>query len=813
MPSLRWRKVLRDLWNNKSRTALVVLSIAVGVFAVGTVIHMHVIISQDLVDSYEMARPPHVIVYTEEVFDEELLSVIGRMPEVRDAVGRHSSTVTFRLPSDDDWHAMQIFALQDYENIRIGKVESELVFEPDPRAWPSPAVWWPPPEREIVLERTSLLLAALGLTRAHQGDTIVVEAFTGKQRQVRLAGLCYDFSQVPATSAGMAYGFVTLDTLEWLGLPRGFNELYVLVAGDPSDWEHVKRVAATVGDRVERAGYTVVRTEVPEPGKLPLDRYFRAFTLILAALGSLTLFLAAFLEINTVSALMVRHVRQIGIMKAIGARTFQIVKMYLGYTAIFGLLSLAISVPLAAFVARHAIKVMAYFINFKLGGYSIPPRVVFIEVLVALLVPALSALYPVITGARITVRGAISHYGLDGNFSAGFIDRLLGSVRRLPRPLLLSLRNSFRCKDRMLLTLTTLALGGAIFIAIPSVRASLDATIDEAFKYWQFDGRVQLDRSYRIERLEPELSRIPGVVAVEGWGSGYVWRVRPDGSESEQIVLEAPSAETEMLQPELIAGRWLRSEDENAIVINNRLREQEPDIAVGEEIMLEIDGRETSWWVVGVVKTVDAVPIVYVNYPHFASIVREVGSVASIQFVTEKHDAGFQESVRRLVVQRLEDMGIGVIGSMTSSSLRAYNAFFFDIIATLLMIMATLIAIVGGLGLMGTTSLNVLERTREVGVMRAVGASHGTVQQIFIVEGLSIGILSWVIGTVLSLPVGKLLSDAVGMQLFRFSLNYVFSLRGVITWLVLISILSALTTYLPAQRAVQLSVCDALAYE
>ena len=58
---------------------------------------------------------------------------------------------------------------------------------------------------------------------------------------------------------------------------------------------------------------------------------------------------------------------------------------------------------------------------------------------------------------------------------------------------------------------------------------------------------------------------------------------------------------------------------------------------------------------------------------------------------------------------------------------------------------AALLAVVGGLGLAGTMSLNVLERTREIGVMRAVGGSDGSVRLIVVFEGLFVGILSWVL--------------------------------------------------------------------
>ena len=58
----RWRKVLRDILSNKRRTFLVALSIAVGVFAVGTVAHLRVIVTDDMVESHEAANPANAII-------------------------------------------------------------------------------------------------------------------------------------------------------------------------------------------------------------------------------------------------------------------------------------------------------------------------------------------------------------------------------------------------------------------------------------------------------------------------------------------------------------------------------------------------------------------------------------------------------------------------------------------------------------------------------------------------------------------------------------------------------------------------------
>jgi putative ABC transport system permease protein len=107
----------------------------------------------------------------------------------------------------------------------------------------------------------------------------------------------------------------------------------------------------------------------------------------------------------------------------------------------------------------------------------------------------------------------------------------------------------------------------------------------------------------------------------------------------------------------------------------------------------------------------------------------------------------------------------------------------------------------------------VLERTREIGVMRAIGASNASVRQIFIVEGNIIGILSWVLGVILAYPVSKLLSDAVGRQFLSTPLDYTFSMSGVLIWLVVVIVLSALASFLPAWNASRLTVREVLAYE
>jgi putative ABC transport system permease protein len=126
---------------------------------------------------------------------------------------------------------------------------------------------------------------------------------------------------------------------------------------------------------------------------------------------------------------------------------------------------------------------------------------------------------------------------------------------------------------------------------------------------------------------------------------------------------------------------------------------------------------------------------------------------------------------------------------------------------------AIMLALVGGLGLSGTMSTNVMERSREVGVMRAIGASDGGVQRIFMIEGLFIGLISWLIGTAVALPFTYMLNVMVGNALLYTPLTYAFPIGGALTWLVIVLITAALSCYIPAQNASQTSVRELLAYE
>jgi putative ABC transport system permease protein len=359
----------------------------------------------------------------------------------------------------------------------------------------------------------------------------------------------------------------------------------------------------------------------------------------------------------------------------------------------------------------------------------------------------------------------------------------------------------------------TLTLGGAIFIAVFSVRTSLFNTLSLANQYNDFDVSLELSREYRVDQIRQEAFQVPGVTAVETWGSATAVRQRPDGSESDRYRLNAPAYDTTMIRPNMLEGRWLLPDDQSALVVNSNFVKEEPDVRVGSQVTLDVGGKNSEWTVVGVVHSVLSLPTVYANYPYFAELTGTTGRSSFARVSVEPDDAEAQKRAAEALKAHFDDAGYQVSRTESRAVDQESVGTQFNILITFLLIMALLIALVGGIGLMGTMSINVLERTREIGVLRAIGASDAALIVIILVEGVLIGMISWVQGAILALPIGRLMSDQVGRAFVDSPLEYGYSVQGALLWLGTAAVIAAVASLLPARNAARLTVREVLSYE
>ncbi|MCE1252759.1 MAG: ABC transporter permease [Anaerolineae bacterium] len=801
MLKARWYKVINDLTGNKTRTLLIVLSIAVGLVALGTILSAQSILSDGLARSFAAINPSSGTVRTLELFDEDFLQSVRAMPDVQSADARRNLSARIKVGSND-WKNISLFIFPDYNDIQVNKVTSQVGV-------------WPPPKHELLIER-----AAMSVIDAKIGDTVIIKLPDDTERELTITGTAYDPAQMPAPFDGTPYGYISFDTLYWMGQQYGFNELHV-VSTHPENKLWAGQVVNRVKDKTEKSGYTIPLSMTAEPGQLPMNDILQAILMLMGALGLMSLFLSIFLIINTVSSILTQQRRQIGVMKAIGGSSAQILGMYLMMVTSYGLLALLVAIPLSIFSAGGLSQMLASYFNFDLTAIEIQPHAILTQIIIGLLLPVLASLYPFLSSLGISAAEAMSAFQTGkGRYGTSLIDRLLSGsnlwfTRFAPvRSILLSVRNIFRSKGRLVLTLLTLTLGAATFISVFSVRSSLTRTVDDMIKWMNFDIMLTFDRPYRAERVESEALQVPGVTATDVWLQLPVRRVRLDGSESGMMYLFAPHADSRLiLAPGITAGRWLTPEDENAVVVGSGMFIDEPDLHLGSEVTLKINGRKYPFKIVGVSVGSSFGSMIYINYNYVARLTDRADEADSLMIATHGHDAGYVEALSSGLEKHFEDRGLRISTVTTMTTEKAEANVIFDSIVVLLLSMAILLALVGGLGLLGTMSINVLERTREIGVMRAYGASSAAISRIVILEGLLIGMLSWILAIGLSLPLSVLLARNIGEAFMDYPMPASVSTGGILAWAALVLVISIVASLFPALNAVRLTVTEVLAYE
>jgi putative ABC transport system permease protein len=794
--SSRWKKVWADFWGNKTRTFLTILIILAGTFAVGFTVNLATFMNESMDRDFLSARPSEATIYVSSATDE-IVKVAGRVPGV-DAVEGRSIDQGNIIRADGKSVSIQFTAIEDPNTLTLDLLKPAM----------GETKTHSLNDRQILADAS---LAAIGY---RPGDTMTVELSSGRLRKLKVAGYVHDVINPPYGMWGKTiYAYVTPATMEWLGGSRSFNRLLVSVDKNPTDRPHVVEIAQSVAEAVEDAGITVAAVAVYLPGRHFSWQIDQGIFFLIGSLSYMMVFLSVFLIINTITALMAQQTRQIGIMKALGGGTGQIFGMYIILILIIGLAALLIAVPLAGMVARIVGTGMAENLGFFTVPFKISSQAIVQQMLVALGVPLLAAILPIFASVRVTVREALISYGIDQGARPRNRD-ISRAALLIPRPMRLSLRNAFRRKIRLTLTLLTLIIGGSIFIGVSNIQASFNKLLDDLQGYVLADVNIYFDRFYRYEEVSAIALDNPAVAGAEGWLEYPGSLIANENEKGTDILFMGLPKNSTLIDPLVSQGRWLNPGDENAVVASNFFLNSYPDTKVGDWLTIKIGERETKWQIVGFYTTaVDTSTMFYVNYDYLSHITGRPEQVYSLRIPTRQHDPVTQSRVADELRARFEARGITVVTQTATETFASVRNIILILVSFMTM-MAVLIALVGGLGLMGTMSINVMERTREIGVMRAIGASNGNIQAIVIVEGLIIGLISWAISILVSIPITAVVTYAVGRFVFNIPhLAPVYDMTGIIVWLIFTLVMTLVSSALPARAASRLTVKDTLAYE
>jgi putative ABC transport system permease protein len=805
-----WRKAFRDVWQERMRTLLVILSIALGVAAFESVMSAYSVLTRELDRGYLATNPASAVFRTDPI-DDKLVSDVLANPAVSDAEPRR--VVGGQIKTGPmQWRPLMLFVVKDYGDIRVSKLE------PQEGAWP-------PANGEILIERDAFQVA-----HARIGDTITLKTLNGKEQSLRVSGSVHDVGQAQARMENIVYGYITLATLKQLGEEPYLDQLNILVAQNRFDENHIREVTASVRQLIEANGHEVRRVDIPKPGKHPHSDLTGVLLLSMSSFGLFVLVLSGILVVNLLTATMASQVRQVGMMKAVGGTRLGICRVYMVQALVLGLMATVIALPLGLLGNRLLCRYMAYFLNFDINSFSAPLWVYLLVVLVGIISPLIAAVYPIWRGSGVSVREALSDFGVSQTaFGSHLFDHILTKLSSGSRLVLLSIRNSFRRRARLILTMLTLSAGGLFFMTALNVRASMINTLDQLFAARKFDLSVGFLGPQPMAKLENAIRKTPGITRYEGWfttegslidstksesandphsGNGGI---HDSGAPRSRFNVVAMPADTQLLKLNLIEGRGLQTSDNDALVINDALAKREPQLKVGSTVTMQMGPAATTWRIVGITRETFSPAVAYAPLNFFSE--RHPGMVNSLRLALDKTDPDSIDLTKALLDQNLEAEGIRARGSLSTADSR----FGFDqhmlMIYVFLIIMSVIVGGVGTLGLMTTMSLNIMERRREIAVMRAIGATAGIVSLIVIVEGIAVGLMSWTIAAIAAWPVSRGLGNLMVRLLFTNGLHFKFEWWGLLIWLVASLAASLVATLIPAWKTSRTTIREGLAYE
>ncbi|MGB2965226.1 MAG: FtsX-like permease family protein [Anaerolineales bacterium] len=794
----RWSKVFSDLWEDKNRTGLVVASIAVGVFAIGMIVTAYMILKDDINTSFASTNPANIEIWTDP-FNDNLVRVLEEVSGVDEVESRYMITVRARRGTES-WQSLKLHSIDDFNKPYINQLEI-INGTNIPR------------RGEVIVSENFL-----NYTGFQVNDVIEIKLTDGTFQELKVVGLVIDQTTAEPNPGIVPNGYLTIDTIRSFALGEYKNHLLITAEGDGGNEGLIASISDEIEDTFDRNQLDIYRIEETLSTEHPMSSTLLAVIGILGVLGGLITILSSSLIINMLNALLTQQLRQIGVMKLVGGRSVQILGMYLSLISAYSLIALIVSVPLGTIAGNALAKYIAYMLGANIGGEQIVPVAIIIQTLIAFLVPLGAGYFPVNRGVKINVRRAISNYRPRVQTKRKNLLTWTGQwIQWISRPVLLSFRNTFRQKRRLVLTIFTLTVAGGVFIGVFNVRLSMNNMVSQLLQHFMGDVSLNFSQPYKVNRVDSLLkSSIPEIESVEGWSGAITEIWDEDDNRVTGLTISAPSEDSQIAIPDILEGRWLLPSDKEAMVISDSIYSIYPDLRAGDRLIVKIPGiLEDSWEVIGIFRFVDLLgdPLAYANFDVISEKVKLPGKATSFRIITETHNDSDQENIAQQIDNFLVDRDFRVQSVETGISRQESASSGINILIVFLLIMALLIAVVGTMGLTGTMSINVLERTREIGVMRTIGAVDSVIMQSVIIEGLVIGIITWILAIGLSFPISDVLLDIIGETMTGSTVALKFNPYGLLFWLGVVIVLSILSSILPARNAARLTINEVLAYE
>jgi putative ABC transport system permease protein len=546
--------------------------------------------------------------------------------------------------------------------------------------------------------------------------------------------------------------------------------------------------------------------EVWEEGTWPGSEDFENFIVLFYVIAGIALLSAMVLIYTTMNTIVREQTREIGVMKAIGGSRRRIGIGYLRTALLLGgtgtLLGVIIGFPLS--------NTLMSFMSSQFGGTSVGWQVSGIAVILSLIVgiggTALASWPALRRASRITVREAIEDHGVVAAYGLNPLDRAAARASLLSRRSQMGLRNATRRTGRSLATAVPIALAVGTMLAFASVSIT---ALDETRNSQDLEGGDIIVWNNGNRGLGEEatalMESVPGVTMahqmiysnVEFDGEHYVWG------------LPAISTYT----PDVVEGRWFteaEARDSARVVVFGEAVSELSGTQVGDRVTVETRRGPLDLDVIGIDGHL-------VNdgqgmFIPFQTVLDYEGWTTGNYWVrTTDPSPETVEAAANALHRTMQENGY-VIGSSLRYIQRNANAAENRMVVTMIMAMGLPIVAIGMIGLVNSMTSNVLDRTREIGILRTIGARRRDLRSMFRTEGVVVALVGWLLGIPIGYALGRLIMWVLENE-FHAPFDYRFPLWPILVALVVTVVVSRLVLRLPLRRALRMQPGAALRYE
>lgn len=773
------RKVLKDVWHRKLRSCLTILGIAMGIMGLVAINVASNQLQNSLAYSADVSAQPDIQFFTSPTFFN-VVDELRQQPNV--SLVQAQGFVSTRWSIASGHFPLSLNGIVDFQHVQINR------FELVEGGLPGPG--------QVLLESSDRSIASL-----HVGRQIEVD-IQGTVRKLTISGFARTRGQAAATILQRGTGYMRESDLESLFHTTGVNTFLIRI----HNYAQRDATARQLSRVFDARHVLILGTQVGHDTSVStladgLFSTMRVFSIV-------AILLSVFLLLGTIMALVAEQVYVMGTMKAIGATRGRIMRHYLLLVTIYGVIGTLSGGGLGFLGGYLLVNYLGSLVNIDIGAPEISSWLLLQSVLIGAGIPVLAATLPVSVGTRITVHQALSGYGLDGAATRrrGLMSRAPGFV---PQTMVSGIRNLFRKRVRALLTLLTLTIAGTAFLAVQTTSYSFDSFLGQVFATYHFDVIFSVPEPQPYSKLQQALSAIQGINKTERlswltvqtlWGSGLLTGVQQD---------------TQLYQRRLIEGRWFAATDHNVVIISADAASKS-GLKVGDSVTFHDSLHTATWHIIGIATDYNdtsnmnfgvlLVPIDQANA--FMHLPAGYTRIVMLQ-ASDSSAAGVNALATRVDTMMSARGFIPSVSTAQQQIQRNENEY--QILYLLLYAVVIIVALVGMISLFNTLAMSVLERRRETGIMRSMGATGARVAQVFWSEGMALGILAWASALCLGVPAAYGFVALTGHLLV--AVPFAFNPLSLLWMLAFIVLVASLACIIPVWSVVRLKIVQTLRYE